>query len=82
MQALVDVHYPEAEKIVLIMDNLNTHSIGSIYEAFEPAEGKRLAGKLEIHHTPKHGSWLNMLKLKSVFSTVNVCLSIFQPRKR
>jgi transposase len=57
---LVDVHYPEAEKIVLVMDNLNTHSIGSLYEAFTPAEAWRLAQKLEIHYTPKHGSWLNM----------------------
>ena len=64
IQELVDVHYPEAEKIVLVMDNLNTHSIGSLYEAFEPAEAKRLADKLEIHHTPKHGSWLNMAEIE------------------
>jgi hypothetical protein len=57
---LVDVHYPEAEQIVLVMDNLNTHGIGSLYEAFPPAEAFRLAQKLEIHYTPKHGSWLNM----------------------
>ncbi len=57
---LVDVHYPEAERIVLVMDNLNTHTPGSLYEAFEPTEAKRLADKLEIHYTPKHGSWLNM----------------------
>lgn len=57
---LVDVHYPEAEKIVLVMDNLNTHGIGSLYEAFPPAEAARIARKLEIHYTPKHGSWLNM----------------------
>jgi transposase len=57
---LVDVHYPEAEKIVLVMDNLNTHSIGSLYEAFPPEEAFRIAQKLEIHYTPKHGSWLNM----------------------
>lgn len=57
---LVDHHYPEAEKIVLVMDNLNTHGIGSLYEAFPPAEAARLVGKLEIHYTPKHGSWLNM----------------------
>jgi hypothetical protein len=60
VRELVDVHYPEAEKIVLVMDNLNTHSIGSLYEAFPPAEARRIALKLEIHHTPKHGSWLNM----------------------
>jgi hypothetical protein len=61
---LVDVHYPEAEKVVLVMDNLNTHSEGSLYEAFEPAEARRLAEKLEIHHTPKHGSWLNMAEIE------------------
>jgi hypothetical protein len=60
IRELVDVHYPEAERIVLVMDNLNTHSIGSLYEAFPPQEARRLARKLEIHYTPKHGSWLNM----------------------
>jgi hypothetical protein len=64
IKELVDIHYPEAEKIVLVMDNLNTHSIGSLYEAFEPAEARRLASKLEIHHTPKHGSWLNMAEIE------------------
>ena len=57
---LVDVHYPDAERIVLVIDNLNTHTPASLYEAFEPTEAKRLAEKLEIHYTPKHGSWLNM----------------------
>jgi hypothetical protein len=61
---LVDVHYPEAEKIVLVMDNLNTHTPASLYEAFEPKEAKRLAEKLEIHYTPKHGSWLNMAEIE------------------
>lgn len=60
IRELVDVHYPEAEKIVLVLDNLNTHSIGSLYEAFPPAEAARIVRKLEIHYTPKHGSWLNM----------------------
>ncbi len=60
VRELVDVHHPKAEKIVLVMDNLNTHSIGSLYEAFLPAEAARLARRLEIHYTPKHGSWLNM----------------------
>jgi hypothetical protein len=60
IRELVDVHYPAADKIVLVMDNLNTHKIGSLYEAFAPAEARRLIGKLEIHYTPKHGSWLNM----------------------
>jgi len=57
---LVDVHYPDAERIVLVMDNLNTHTPGSLYEAFEPNEARRLTNKLEIHYTPKHASWLDM----------------------
>jgi len=60
VRELVDVHYPQAEKVVLVLDNLNTHSIGSLYEAFPPAEARRLVEKLELHYTPKHGSWLNM----------------------
>jgi hypothetical protein len=61
---LVDVHYPDAEKIVLVLDNLNIHSPASLYVAFEPREAKRLADKLEIHYTPKHGSWLNMAEIE------------------
>ena len=61
IKELVDVRYPEAERIVLVMDNLNTHTPASLYEAFEPEEARRLAEKLEIHYTPKHGSWLNMM---------------------
>jgi len=69
MRELVDEWYPDARKIVLVMDNLNTHTIGSLYEAFEPVEAMRLAKKLEIHYTPKHGSWLNMAEIElSVFS--------------
>jgi len=64
IRELVDEHYPAAEKIVLVMDNLNTHSPASLYEAFEPAEARRLAAKLEIHHTPKHGSWLDMAEIE------------------
>src|SRR3954467_1743896 len=61
---LVDVHYPEAEVIVLVQDNLNTHTPASLYEAFPPAEAARLAAKLEIHPTPKHGSWLDMAEIE------------------
>jgi len=61
---LVDVYYPNALTISLVMDNLNTHSPGSLYEAFEPAEAKRIADRLDIHHTPKHGSWLNMAEIE------------------
>lgn len=64
IQELVDVHYPEADRVVLVMDQLNIHSPASLYEAFPPAEAKRLAEKLEIHHTPKHGSWLNMAEIE------------------
>jgi DDE superfamily endonuclease len=64
IKELVDVHYPEAETIVLVLDQLNTHSPASLYEAFPPAEAKRLAAKLEIHYTPKHGSWLNMAEIE------------------
>jgi hypothetical protein len=61
---LLSVDYPDAEKVVLVMDNLNTHSTGSLYEAFEPAKAHALARRLEIHHTPKHGSWLNIAEIE------------------
>jgi DDE superfamily endonuclease len=64
IQYLVDVRYPDAECIVLVMDNLNTHTPAALYEAFPPAEAKRLADKLEIHYTPKHGSWLNIAEIE------------------
>jgi hypothetical protein len=61
---LLDVCYPDAERVVLVQDNLNTHTPASLYAAFEPAEAKRLADRLELHHTPKHGSWLNMAEIE------------------
>lgn len=64
IKELVDERYPEAEKIVLVMDNLNTHKKASLYEAFEAEEARRIANKLEIHYTPKHGSWLNMAEIE------------------
>ena len=64
IKELVDVHYPDAEQIVLVQDNLNTHTPASLYEAFPPAEAKRLTNKLELHYTPKHGSWLNMAEIE------------------
>ena len=64
IRELVDVHYPDADRIVLVLDHLNTHSPASLYAAFPPAEAKRLADKLEIHYTPKHGSWLNMAEIE------------------
>jgi len=63
MKTLIDECYPDAEKIVLVMDNLNTHNISSFYEAFEPEESFRLASKLEIHYTPEHGSWLDIAEI-------------------
>ncbi|GGL60451.1 hypothetical protein GCM10007968_25570 [Sporolactobacillus putidus] len=60
---LVDDLYPQAEKIALVMDNLNTHRIGSLYKKYPPAEAKRILDKLDIHYTPKHGSWLNMAEI-------------------
>lgn len=64
VRALVDEVHPRAQKIVLVMDNLNTHAAASLYEAFPPAEAKRIADRLEIHYTPKHGSWLNMAEIE------------------
>jgi hypothetical protein len=61
---LLDVQYPEAERIRLICDQLNTHGLGSLYEAFPPEQARRLAARLEIHHTPKHGSWLNIAEIE------------------
>jgi hypothetical protein len=61
---LLSVDYPDASRVVLVLDNLNTHSIGSLYEAFEPAKAHALAQRLEIHHTPKHGSWLNIAEIE------------------
>ena len=64
IEDVVDVHYPNAERVVLVLDYLNTHTPGSLYEAFSPAGAKRLADKWEIRDTPKHGSWLNMAEVE------------------
>src|SRR5680860_577626 len=61
---LLTIDYPDADRILLVMDNLNTHTMGSLYEAFEPAKAHMLARRLEIHHTPKHGSWLNIAEIE------------------
>jgi hypothetical protein len=69
VKGLLDEDYPEAEKVILISDNLNTHSVAALYEAFPPEEARRLAQRLELHHTPKHGSWLNIAECElSAFS--------------
>jgi len=64
IKKLITVDFPDAEKIILIQDNLNTHTIGSLYKAFPAEEARKLRDKLEIHYTPKHGSWLNMAEIE------------------
>jgi len=64
IRELVDVHYPQAQKIRLVLDNLNTHTGASLYEAFPPADARRILEKLEFHYTPKHASWLNMAEIE------------------
>ncbi len=74
MKNLVDDYFPDATTIRVVMDNLNTHTIGSLYEAFPPEEARRIATKLELHYTPKHGSWLNVAEIELRVLTVQ-CLS-------
>jgi hypothetical protein len=64
MKELVDIHFPDAEKIVVVMDNLSTHTPAALYATFAPAEAKRIWDRLELHYTPKHGSWLNMAEIE------------------
>lgn len=64
LRELVDVHYPKARKIRLVLDNLNTHTPASLYKAFEPLEARRILRRIEFHHTPKHASWLNMAEIE------------------
>ncbi len=64
MQQLVDVHYPEAERIRVVLDNLNTHTGAALYRTFTPTEARRILERLELHYTPKHGSWLNMAEIE------------------
>lgn len=64
VERLLTVDYPDAARVVLVMDNLNTHGPGSLYEAFEPQQAHALAQRLEIHHTPRHGSWLNVAEIE------------------
>ena len=64
MRELVDVHYPTAELIRVVLDNLSTHTVGALYEAFQPQEARRILRRLEFHYTPKHASWLNMVEIE------------------
>ena len=69
IKALLDEEYPQAEKVILVCDNLNTHKVASLYETFDPKQARQLAERLEIHYTPKHGSWLNVAEIElSVFT--------------
>ena len=78
MKDLVEVHYPDAELIRVILDQLNTHTLVALYETFAPEEARRIARKLEFHHTPKHGSWLNMAEIE--FSVIDrQCLDRWLP---
>ena len=74
IRSLLEGRYRDAERVVLVMDQLNTHSPASLYEAFPPEEAKRLAERIEIHHTPKHGSWLNMAEIE-LSALTRQCLS-------
>lgn len=74
MKWLIDEQYPDAEKIVLVMDNLNTHAISSFYTVFSPEEAFRLSQKLEIHYTPKHGSWLDVAEIELSSLTIQCLL--------
>ncbi len=74
LRSVVDEVYEEAEKVVLVTDNLNVHGVGSLYEAFDPATARRLAEKIEWHYTPKHGSWLNVAECEFAILT-RQCLS-------
>jgi hypothetical protein len=64
MRELVDIQYPDAEYIRVVQDNLSTHSAGALYQAFPPAEARRILRRLEFHYTPKHASWLNMVEIE------------------
>lgn len=80
MQEVIDMHYWEAEKIILVMDNLNTHVLSSFYEAFDAPTARRLVEKVEIHYTPKHGSWLNMAEIE-LSILARQCLSDRMPSR-
>ncbi len=73
IKGMLDERYPEATRVLLVVDNLNTHGIASLYQTFEPQEARRLAERLEIHYTPKHGSWLNMAEIE-LSALIGQCL--------
>ena len=70
IKRLVDEDYPDAKRIILVCDNLNTHNAASLYQAFSPEEARRIWERIELHHTPKHGSWLDMAEIElSIFTS-------------
>jgi len=75
IEEMLEERYADAEKVVLVMDNLNTHNIASLYWTFSPDKARRLANRLEIHHTPKHGSWLNVAEIE-LSALKRQCLSV------
>jgi hypothetical protein len=75
IRRLADEHYPDADTIVLVMDNLNTHTLASLYEVFPGAAARRLCQRFEVHYTPKHGSWLNMAEVEISILNGAVCPS-------
>jgi len=75
MRELVDVDFPEAERIRVVLDNLSTHTPAALYAAFPPAEARRVLRRLEFHYTPKHGSWLNMVEIEMACSKANVSIA-------
>ena len=81
MKRLLEKHYSDADKVILVMDNLNTHGLSSFYEAFPPEEAFRLSQRLEIHYTPEHGSWLNMAEIENS-AMARQCLSQRIPEKQ
>jgi transposase len=80
MKDLVDIHYPQAQRIRVVLDNLSTHSPGALYERFTPAEARRILDRLEFHYTPKHASWLNMVEIE-IGVMVGQCLDRRIPDK-
>ncbi len=82
IRELCDDLYPDAERIVLVMDQLNTHNIASLYQAFLPSEARRLAEKLEMHYTPKHGSWLNMAEIELSVLSRQCMTDYFETREQ
>lgn len=83
MQWLVDIAFPHAERVRVVLDNLNTHKLASLYETFAPAEARRIAKRLEFHYTPKHGSWLNIAEIElSAFSRQCLARRIGDPATR